>query len=252
MKEIRRSKIAEIIRKKGSIKINDLADMFKISPVTIYRDLDFLEKQGVLRRLRGGAITNLSSEEVHYPFRASSCISEKMQIAEEVVKLISEGDTIILDGSTTNIYVAKKIKEINNLTIFTTSPLVTLELLNSPNIILYCIGGLYSREIAQFVGSNIEDFISNLHVTKSIIGASAVCSEFGITGPYPQFVSIQKKIISASSKVILAADHTKFGKVSLEKIADIDAIDFIVVDSGIDKKYVEELQDKTNIIVAKN
>lgn len=251
MQQIRRQKITEVIREKGSAKISELASLFGTSEITIHRDLNFLERKGVLRKLRGGAVANPLSVEVNYPYRLSSCSSEKMQIAKTVASLISEGDSLILDGSTTSRHVAREIKEINNITVFTTSPLVLLELINCPGIILCSTGGLYSRELAHFIGTNMEEYISRLHVSKCVIGASAISSEFGVTGPYPQLVSIHKKIITASSQVILAADHTKFGKVALEKVSDIEEIDIIVVDSSIEEKYVYELKGKTKMIIAK-
>jgi DeoR family fructose operon transcriptional repressor len=251
MQDIRRSKIAEFVKEKGSASISELATMFGMSEITIHRDLEYLNKQGVLRRLRGGAVANPTMEEVHYPYRIQSCVEEKKQIAEAIPDLISEGDTILIDGSTTCIEVARKIKNISNITVFTNSPLILNELINTPNIILYCIGGFYSSETTSFIGSDNEEFISRLNLTKCIIGASAISLEFGVTDPYPQLVSVKRKIISASSQVILVADHTKFGRVALEKIAAIEDIDCIVVDSKIDKKVLEEIRTKTKVIVAK-
>jgi DeoR/GlpR family transcriptional regulator of sugar metabolism len=141
MQDIRRSKIAEFVKEKGSASISELATMFGMSEITIHRDLEYLNKQGVLRRLRGGAVANPTMEEVHYPYRIQSCVEEKNQIAEAIPDLISEGDTILIDGSTTCIEVARKIKNISNITVFTNSPLILNELINTPNIILYCIGG---------------------------------------------------------------------------------------------------------------
>ena len=83
-----------------------------------------------------------------------------------------------------------------------------------------------------------------------IIGASAVSSKFGVTGPYPQLVSIHQKIIAASSQVILATDHTKFGKVALEKVVDIESIDIIVTDSLIDDNNYNELKELVQVIKA--
>lgn len=251
MQDVRRSEIAELIKEKGKLRVSELTSAFKVSEITIHRDLDYLEDTGVLRRTRGGAIANTTTQEFQYPNRVNSCLKEKNVIADAVVKLIKEGDSIILDGSTTNIHVAKRLKDFSNLTVFTTSPLVLFELINSPGIFLYCIGGLYSREMAHFIGSELEEYITRLHLSKCVIGASAISPEYGVTGPYPQLVSIQKKIIKSSKEIILAADHTKYGKVATEKVASIEEIDHFVVDSGLDPKYAQAMKEKTDLIIAK-
>ena len=250
MRDLRREQIAEIVRQEGHAKVSDLARRFDVSDITIHRDLDFLEERSVLVRSRGGAIAKRETHEYQYPNRINSAVKEKNQIAKAAVGLIHEGDTIILDGSTTNIHIARALKDFHNITVFTMSHWVMMELINSVDIYLYCIGGLYSRETAHFVGSDIEEYIKKIHANKGIIGSSAISPECGITGPYSQLVSIQKIIIESVDEVILAADHTKWGKVSTEMVADIDDIDYIVVDSGLDKKYIEQVGKRTNLIVA--
>jgi len=250
MRDVRRSQIAEIVKRDGHVKVSDLANQFDVSEITIHRDLDYLEEKSVLRRSRGGAIVNREIHEFQYPNRVNSALKEKNRIANAAARLVKEGDTLILDGSTTNIHIARAIKEIHNITVFTMSHWVMMELINSVDICLYCIGGLYSRETAHFVGSDLEDYIKKLHANKCIIGASAISPEYGITGPYSQLVAIQKNIIESVDEVILAADHTKWGKVSTEKVADINDMNYIIVDSDLDKKYIDLVNDKTNLILA--
>lgn len=250
MKELRRAKIVDMILEKGSVKIKELSEALGTSAITIYRDLEYLEKQGAIIKLRGGAMANTTPENLTYSKRACTSISEKTIIAKKAVELINEGDSVVLDGSTTNIYVAKELSKKKDITVYTTSPTPTNELLNCSDIILYSIGGLYTRELDIYVGSELEEFISKLNVKKAIIGSSAVCAEVGITGPYNHFASIQRKIISVADEVILVADNTKFDRVAIEKVATLDKIDHIVVDSGLDKEYIKKLRRVTDVIVA--
>lgn len=251
MQEVRRSKIAELVNEKGIVRIEELAKMFGISGITIHRDLQYLENKGILRKLRGGAIATPSEVEVQFSYRTQSCIEEKKLIGMAAAQLIEEGDVVIMDGSTTCLEVAKKIKNMLNLTVFTNNPFIMYELMHSQGIVLYFIGGLFSRDLECFVGAEVEEYISKLHITKGVFGASAISPKFGITGPYPQLVSIQREIIKVSTQVIIVADYTKFGKVALEKTADIDSIDYLVTDSKIDKDIVSELEKKSKVIIAK-
>ncbi|MCL4418218.1 MAG: DeoR/GlpR family DNA-binding transcription regulator, partial [Actinobacteria bacterium] len=171
MQEVRRSKIAELVNEKGIVRIEELAKKFNISEVTIHRDLQYLENQGVLRKLRGGAIATPSEPEVQFSYRTQSCIEEKRQIGNATVQLIEEGDVIIMDGSTTCLEVAKRIKNMFNLTVFTNNPFIMYELMHSQGIVLYFIGGLFSRDLECFVGAEVEEYISHLHINKGVFGA---------------------------------------------------------------------------------
>jgi DeoR family fructose operon transcriptional repressor len=249
MQEYRRTKIAEIVREKGIIKIGDIVELFDVSEVTAYRDLINLEEQGVLKKLRGGAIAKEKAEEVQWHYRLQSNIEEKRKIAKKMRGMISEGDVIIMDGSTTCVEVAKLLHNHIRLTIYTNNPLILNELLNDTSITLYFIGGLFYRDLACFVGPDVENTISKLKVTKGVIGASAISAEFGVSGPYQQLVAIQRKIISVCSQVFILADHTKFSKVALEKVADFKEIDYIITDHKCDEKVLKKIE-KTKVLVA--
>ena len=250
MKEIRAAKIEEILKENGSVKISELSKLFNVSEITIHRDLGILESEGILKRTRGGAVPIQTEPEFRYPNRALSNIKEKEAIAQYAANLITEGDTIIMDGSTTNIPIARRLAGFNDLTVYTMSPYITNELLGAYGVLLYSLGGLYSREMVHFIGSSLEDNISKLQVDKCIIGASAISREKGITGPYYQLTSIQKLIIESSRIVILVADHSKFGRNAPEKVANIERIHYLVTDSSISREDAEYFKAKTNLIIA--
>ncbi|MEN8227715.1 MAG: DeoR/GlpR family DNA-binding transcription regulator [Bacteroidota bacterium] len=250
MQEYRRSKIAEIVREKGIIKIGDIIKMFDVSEVTAYRDLICLEEEGVLKKIRGGAVDLDKTEEVQWHYRLKSSIEEKRKIARKMRGMISDGDVILMDGSTTCVEVAKLLQNNIRLTVYTNNPLIMNELINVPSITIYFLGGLFSRDLACFVGPDVENTISKIKVTKGIMGASAISPEFGVTGPFQQLVAIQRKIISVSSQVFILADHTKFNKVALEKMADFEEIDYIITDPKCDEKIINGIT-KTNVLVAR-
>jgi DeoR/GlpR family transcriptional regulator of sugar metabolism len=246
----RRSRIADLVKEKGIVRIADLAVSLGVSEITIHRDLEFLQNQGILTKLRGGAKVAEAETEVQYPFRSQTSVEEKRQIAAVAGTMINDGDVVVIDGSTTCVEVAKRLRGRTNLTVFTNNPFILNELMGSPGVALYFFGGLFSRDYGCFVGAEVEAAIGKLHPIKGIMGASAISAEFGITGPSPQLVAIQKVIIAVAKESIVVADHTKFGKVGLEKAANLEDVTTIITDSAVDRKIAKTVSDKTRLIIA--
>jgi DeoR/GlpR family transcriptional regulator of sugar metabolism len=134
--------------------------------------------------------------------------------------------------------------------VFTNNPFILNLLMGSTGVALYFFGGLFSRDYGCFVGPEVEAAIGKLHPIKGIMGASAISAEFGITGPSPQLVAIQKVIISVAMESIVVADHTKFGKVGLEKAADLKELSIIITDSAVDRRVAQMVAQKTRLIIA--
>lgn len=241
----RREKIIELLKEQGEIAIPVLAQLLEVTEMTIHRDLDFLDSKELLKKKRGGAIYS----EVKYLKINSGYIEEKIAIAKEAIKLIKDGDSIIFDNSTTSFEVAKRLDIFNNLTIYTTNLDVSNVLIHNEKIILYCSGGLYFRPSTGFVGKEAEEFISKVHASKCFIGTSGISPTYGLTGPYHSHVDLEKKIIAASEQVIVVSDHMKFGKVAIDKIADLQDVDHIITDSKVDPIKLEEVRKLTHVIV---
>ena len=245
----RQEKIIKLLSEQGEITIPTLSKLLDVTEMTIHRDLNKLESKNLLKKKRGGAIFIEKDNAINH----NNLLNEvkKIAIAEEAVKLIKDGDTVLFDNSTTAFEVAKKLNNHRNLTVYTTSLNMANEIVKNKNIILYCSGGLYFRESTGFVGSAAIDFVSKLHVSKCIIGATGISGEYGITDPYISHIFLEKEIINAAEMVILVADHTKFGKVAIEKVAEIEDIDYIITDSKLDKNTQQDISNKTNLIIAK-
>jgi DeoR family transcriptional regulator, fructose operon transcriptional repressor len=253
MQHDRRSKIANMVSEKGSVKVEELVKKFEKSQMTIHRDLNYLEEQGILKKSRGGAIANPSSSEVKYTFRRNKCQQEKREISRSVCSLIEDGDTIMIDGSTTAIEMAVQLKSSDkHITVFTHSPLIIHELMNSPNIVLYSIGTFFSREMMHLIGVDVEEQIKNLNFSKGIFGVSAIMKDGSLADPYPQLASIKERIIASSAVSIVLADHTKYGKIAVQTFANIKDVDYIISDSNLDEGIAEKIREKTNVIIAES
>ena len=136
------------------------------------------------------------------------------------------------------------------MTFYTTNLEAAVILAQYPGCILYCSGGYYFPDSKGFTGSQAEEFVSRVHADVCVIGASGIDAVQGITNPYPMHSALQRKIIERSDFRILAADHSKFGKVAMEKAADLSEIDVIVTDSGIPRETAVQYGEKVKIVIA--
>ncbi|NME35724.1 MULTISPECIES: DeoR/GlpR family DNA-binding transcription regulator [Fusobacterium] len=249
----RQNKIIEILERDGSVKVSNLVTLFDVSLETVRRDLDVLEKKGIAEKVYGGAIlkdkennTNLS-----YSFRETKNKDQKREIATMAIKYINEGETIALNGGTTNIEIAKLIKDkYNVLTVVTNSLKIVEELEDSKGINLILAGGIYNKSEFSFLGIQTEKFLNNFTVDKSFIAVGGVSLKRGITDYLIDEVVVQKKMIDISEEVIILADSSKIENNSLIKICDMEDINFIITDSNLDeeikKLYLKKGMDIRN------
>jgi DeoR family transcriptional regulator, fructose operon transcriptional repressor len=244
LKHERQEQIIELLRAQGEVAIAVMADLLHVTEMTIHRDLDYLQSKNLVTKKRGGAMLVEDSDGA-----GTLNILEKEAIASEAIRRISNGDSIIFDNSTTALEVAKRLGGFTNLTVYATNLQVANELANNDRIILHSSGCLYFRQSIGFIGRVAEEFVSQLHVTKCFVGTSGISIEHGLTCPYHFHVQLQQKIMAASEQVILVADHTKFGKVAIDKVADIADVDCIITDSRVDKEAIAAIRKITKVIV---
>ena len=246
MRDIRRKQIVDILNDNGSVVIADLASKFDTSEMTIHRDLDYLESKGILTKRRGGAVANNFSET--FQNRSTKNLEQKQYIAKKVYDLIEEYDTIMIDGGTTSLEVARLLKNGKNLTVFTTSILTLNILHDAPNISLYCLGSWYAREMVHFVGGDVEQQIENLNFSKCVFGTAGISEDLYVYDPYPQLGAAKRKMMESSSVSILAVDSGKFGKVAVQRFAHTDDFSYIVTDADIPEAYKEQLDKDGKLI----
>ena len=138
----RRNDIVELLNKEGKVRVNELADRYKISEVTIRNDLDELEKQGLLERVHGGAVSTYRTYyNMTFYERAKTNEAEKKRIAQEAAKLICSGDTIMINSGTTSLYVLSFIRELKNVIIVTNSIAIAQEADRYKNLDIILLGG---------------------------------------------------------------------------------------------------------------
>lgn len=241
--EERRMKIAEIINRGDSVKVSQLAKRFNVSESTIRRDLNELEKHGLILRTHGGAVSTISKLEATFVEKQDKCAEEKERIGKIAAEQIKDGDTVILDSGTTTLYISKFIKA-KNIIVITNSIALTYELSNRDDIQLINTGGIIRSNTKAQVGSITEKVIKQFRVDKVFLGANGISLEFGVTTPTLQEAGVKQAMIDVADKVYLLVDESKFGKVYFSWICDIKDIDYIITNK---KRNEEEMEYFRNL-----
>lgn len=226
---LRQKQILQRAECEGEITIKALADVLGVSEMTIHRDVDVLQKQRYVYKKRGAVVYIENADRENTDFYAE----EKRLIGIKAASLISDGQSVIFDNSTTAMECARMLDPSKKYTFYATGLETAAILSKYEKSVLYLSGGYYFPASRGFVGAQAEAFVSSLKVDVCIVGASGVSVEDGITTPYPMHTPLQKAIIAAAKTKILVCDHSKFDKVAMEKICELGDIDVIVTDSEI-------------------
>ena len=236
--------ITDIILEKGSILVDDLAAELKVSRMTIHRDLDELEHQGVLRKIKNGATAQPSSIfESDYRYRLKQAQHDKDAIAEVVLTYIETGQSIILDDSTTLLPLTRLLPKVAPLTVITNFLPIIHELTKFPEINLICLGGEYDARFDTFTGMLCEQAVSELRASVLITSTSAV-SDGQAYHPDPQIIKVKQAMMKVVDRKMMLLDHTKFNKTALHHLADLKEFDHVIIDHKVDKYIIDQLEEK--------
>jgi len=239
----RQDVIAEHVLTHGSASAAELAERFQVSLMTIHRDLDELERRGVVRKVRGGVTAQPSSVfESNVSYRLKSMQAEKDAIAARAAELIEPGMAVMLDDSTTSLALARRLEGITPLTVVTNF-LDTLNLLAQVHgIRLMGLGGDYDPMHNSFLGVSCVEAIESLQVDLCFVSTSAVSGGYA----YHQeqhIVAVKRAMLAGAARNVLLIDHTKLGRAALHRVAPLTAFDRVLVDSGADAEALRSLDE---------
>ncbi|NOY96110.1 MAG: DeoR/GlpR transcriptional regulator [Chlorobi bacterium] len=242
----RRAKILEELESKGQVVVNELSEMFNISEVTIRNDLAHLEKQNMLIRARGGAIKvkyyrmgidpSISDKQKEY-------LKEKQKIAKAALKLIEDGDTIILDSGTTTTEIAKNMEQFKNLTIITNALNIASILSEYEGFNIFMPGGSLRKKSLSLVGALADESFRKFYCDKLFLGVDGFDTTHGLSTPNSEEAHLNQIMIGIAKKIIVVADSRKFLRRRFAFIGPLSDIDVVITDSGIsdeDKKRLEK------------
>jgi DeoR/GlpR family transcriptional regulator of sugar metabolism len=202
-----------------------------------------LELSNQLVRTHGGAILREDAHsESTLAEKETLNLFEKQKIGQEARKRILDEDTVMLGGGTTTLEIAKRLKDMRGGIVVTNALHIALELYQNPNLEVILLGGHLRRSLLSLVGPHTMKTLEDIYVDKLFLGVDGISTEHGLTTPNPAEAEADRKMTERAKKVFIVADHSKFGRVSFAKMADLDAIDEIITDSSVDPSMVEEIR----------
>ena len=229
----------------GRVVVNELAEKYEVTEETIRRDLERLESEGYAKKTYGGAVRNDSmTSELPYTVRKQTNVEGKKYIGEIIGSLISDGDSLLLDTSTTALFTVKSIFSKHNLTIVTNSVEILLDLPQGNDWNVVSTGGTYRSESMSFYGPAAEETVKKYYADYAIISCKGIDTEKGITDSREIYAMTKKAYMKSAKKVILAVDHTKFDKISFVRLGAFEDIDAVVTDREPDESWKQFFMEK--------
>ena len=243
----RRERIVDLVNDWGNLSVGFLAKKFKVSEMTIYRDLNELESDKLLIKTSGGAIKiseSLVHSESSFSKRLKDQNQEKKAIAKKAVEYISNGDSIIIDGGTTTFALVKEINktDLKELTVLTNNIIVQLELIKNQNVEVIAMGGIARQGSYSTVGDITENVIKDMQVDKIFVTSKGISSDGDIFDPHLSEGKIKGLFLERARKKILIVDSNKFGIFGFYKFANVSDFDVVIIDSNIQDEHLESLK----------
>lgn len=228
-----------------TVSASELCASLGVTAATIRRDLETLEKEGILVRSHGGAVSRTPGATLR-PSRDGTELAnqlEKVGIAREAERLILDGETIFLEASTTVVELARRLHHRNRLTVVTNSPPIVCQLQRSPNVTVIATGGELQKDASYLSGVWAQHALSEIRVDKAVIGVGAIDPVYGISTATQAEAQLKRLILKSARVRIALADHTKFGKQGFAFVGPVTDFDILITDSGIDAKHVSALRE---------
>ncbi len=239
----RHLQILEFLSEEKRTNVNTLSDLCEVSAVTIRKDLDILEKNGLLRRDHGYAIVN-NEDNINY--RLAFDYQKKYEIATKALEFISPNETVIIEsGSSCTLLALEIAKRKKNNTIITNSTFIARYLKDYPLTKVIVLGGIYQASSEAIVGPLIKECIKNFNVSKIFIGADGVDEKYGVTGIDYDRCEAVKAMKTQVDQLFVLSQSYKLHKHSSYSLFTLDEVDYLITEGDIsfeDKQMLENHQ----------
>jgi DeoR family transcriptional regulator of aga operon len=248
----RRSFILRQLEKDNQVNVSALSRQFKVSEVTIRKDLKHLEKKNILIRSRGGAMKqSLINIDLSIYDRRKQNIKLKEVIGTAAANLVINGETILIDTGTTMMEMAKHLPKKIDITVITNSVDITFRLAEYPNIRVIMPGGILRRNSLALVGEQAAESLRNFYCDKYFLSADGVDVERGMLTTNIEEASLARINIKNSKQVFALIDSSKFHNKGITTIAPLSEIDTIITDNGIPADILQEIRGLgVNVLIA--
>ena len=242
----RRNEILEKLQTDRRVVVSELSQLYDVSEETIRRDLEKLVNDGYAIKSYGGAVINENINiELPFNIRKNRNILGKQHIAELVTEFVNDGDSIMLDASTTAVYIAKALQEKGkkNLTVITNSIEIIIELFDVQDWTILSTGGVSRDGSFALVGPQTDRMLSSYHVDKSIISCKGIDMSAGVTDSDDLHANNKRTMLKAAKEKILAIDSSKFDRVAFTEIGALDELTTVVTDEKPEDKWLQVFKD---------
>lgn len=221
--------------------VSDLAGRFAVSAVTIRQDLNYLEEEGFLKRVHGGAVLQNADD---ISKRLVMNYEKKLAIARKAATFVSEDETILIESGSTNAILVKELESRASINIITTNVFIARELKKNDHANIILLGGSYQHESESLVGRLTKLCLDNVNFGKAFIGVDGYTSETGFTSADMMRAEISSLIVKRSQEVFVLTDSSKFNKVHLASLFYPEDITCLITDSGIPQREKTDLEQR--------
>jgi len=229
LKEERQQIILNEVRIHNKVLLTDIAEILKVSPDTVRRDIKELHDKKKLKRVHGGAIS-LGFNQYNYASSEIYSLEKKSSIAEKAVSLLKDGQVVLLSGGTTNLEIARLIPPYLKITCFTPSLPIAVQLLPKPNIEIIFIGGKINKDSQISIGGAPITALGEVKADICFLGVNSIHPSEGVTELYWDIVQVKKAMIKSSKKVVVPSISEKINSEQRYKICGLDAVDILITE----------------------
>lgn len=242
-RDVRRQQIVDLLVERGSVDLEDLAQRFGVSKMTIHRDLDDLEGTGILRKVRGGASMEASAQfESDFRYRKRQGVADKLRMARAAMRLVVPGMSVIVNDGSTAAVLGEMLSECRPLTVITNNKAVIDALMDAAGITLVALGGVYSPKFNGFFGLVTEECLGNLRADIAFISSPAVT---GLRAYHmdADVVRSKRRMMDVAEKSCLLVNRSRFGQGALHALCDLAAFDSIITNERPTDTICAELEE---------
>lgn len=257
--EQRRALILDEVRRRGGVRVNELTRKLGVSDMTVRRDLDALARQGVLEKVHGGAVpvVEASTHEPGFEAKSGLELSAKEDIARAAATLAAPGTAIALSGGTTTYALAQQLLDVPDLTVVTNSVRVA-DVFHAaqrsagtrPGAATVVLTGGVRTPSDSLVGPVADQAIAALHFDVLFLGVHGISPGAGLSTPNLAEAETNRRLVQSARRVVVVADHTKWGTVGLSSFASLDQVDTLVTDAGLPAEARAEAGEHVRLVVA--
>ncbi len=234
----RQNTLLKLLDSNEQTTVKELSEKLNVSSVTIRQDLNFLESQGLLKRVHGGAVRNDADDLSN---RLGTNYEKKLRIVQKISGYVAEGETILIESGSVNALLARELVKKKRVTIITTNIYIARQFRKNEQSNIVILGGVYQHESESMIGKITKLCIDNINFDKAFIGIDGYTTQAGFTLRDMFRAEISSHIIKKSTDVFIVSDSSKFGNTELTNICYASEIQHVATDKELDTQFQNEL-----------